>query len=77
MPPAGIEPTSPCILVRSANHYTIREHHAGNVAVWLVKIVYAWRFLGPYLLDTFSHLDGNQSKLQLSVQVKALHVIIF
>ena len=33
MPRAGIEPTSPCILVRSANHYTIRDHHAGNVAV--------------------------------------------
>ena len=33
MPQAGIEPTSPCILVRSANHYTIRDHHSGNVAV--------------------------------------------
>ena len=32
MPQVGIEPTSPCILVRSSNHYTIRDHHAGNVA---------------------------------------------
>ena len=29
----GIKPTSPCILVRIANHYTIRDQHAGNVAV--------------------------------------------
>ena len=33
LPRAGIEPTSSCILVRSANHYTIRDHHAGKVAV--------------------------------------------
>ena len=31
-PRAGFEPTSPCILVRHVNHYTIRDHHAGNVA---------------------------------------------
>ena len=34
MPRAGIEPMAPCILVRSANHYTIKDHNAGNVAVY-------------------------------------------
>ena len=43
-------PTSPCILVRSVNHYTIRDHHAGNVAVWIVKLVNAWKLLGPMFL---------------------------
>ena len=47
MPRVGIEPTSPSFLVRSVNHYTIRDHHAGNVAVWLVKLVNTWGFLGP------------------------------
>ena len=32
MPRAGIEPTSPCFLERSANHSTIRDHNAGNIA---------------------------------------------
>ena len=50
MPRARIEPTSPCILVRRANHYTIRDHYAGNVAVWIVKLVNAWGFLGPIFL---------------------------
>ena len=50
MPWAGIAPTSPSFLVRSVNHYTIRDHHAGNVAVWLVKLVNTWGFLGPIFL---------------------------
>ena len=33
IPRAGLESTSPCILVRSANNYTIRDLQAGNVAV--------------------------------------------
>ena len=50
MPLAGIEPTSPCILVRSANHYTIRDHQTGNVAVsWLVKLFSVWGFPVPIL----------------------------
>ena len=40
MPQVGIKPMSPCILVRSANHYTIGDHHADSIAVsWLVKLV--------------------------------------
>ena len=33
MPEAGIDPRPSCILVRSANHYTVGDHHAGNVVV--------------------------------------------
>ena len=32
LPWAGLEPTSPWSLVGRANHYTIKDHHAGNVA---------------------------------------------
>ena len=35
---AGYRTVSPSILFRSTNHYTIKDHHAGNAAVWLVKI---------------------------------------
>ena len=51
MPRAGIEHTSPCILVRSANHYTIRDHHAGNVAVsLLVKYLHLTQ-MNPHTLN--------------------------
>ena len=47
MPQAGIGTMSPCILVTSADCYTIRDHHAGNVAVsWLVELVNVGGFLG-------------------------------
>ena len=33
IPRAGIAIASPCFLDRSADNCTIRDHHAGNVAV--------------------------------------------
>ena len=55
----GIEPTSPCILIRSATHYTIRDHHTGNVAVGIVKLVNTWGFLGPISLKRKCGLHTN------------------
>ena len=71
MPRAGVEPTSSCILVRSANHYNIREHHPGNVTVsWLVTVFSVWGSPGPIVF--IFERDASAAKYYCSV----FHLII-
>ena len=63
LPRAAFKPTSPCILVRRVNHYTIRNHHVSNIDYWCVV-----RFVCEYPWYSIQgDMGSNSTRGKLSI----------
>ena len=72
---AGFEPTSPCILVRRGNHYTIRDLYASNVARGNIPI-FSDEYVGKiktYLFFLSSYESFTASKNTYSFEIKGTY----